>query len=73
MTFGPRGRHLQKELAKDNPAAADECYFFNSFFYKKLTEKGPRVRSPGGQPDPAQRAHERVKKWTKARPRRPKP
>ena len=32
-------RHLQEALQQEDPAAAARCYFFNSFFYKKLSEK----------------------------------
>lgn len=59
-------RCLQKELS---PEAARECYFFNSFFYKKLTEKAAVSRSPDAKQrhTAAERSHERVKKWTKVR------
>ena len=57
------GRFIQAELP---PEARQECYFFNSFFYKKLTEKS----GAGGKDTEGltahQRAFERVKKWTKA-------
>jgi hypothetical protein len=42
-------RWLQRGLAARDPAAAERCYFFNSFFYKKLTEKnGERAHLQGG-------------------------
>ena len=61
-----RARFIQAELT---PEAREQCYFFNSFFYKKLTEKS----GIGGKGDaegltPTQRAFQRVKKWTKACP-----
>ena len=60
-------RFIQKELPEEAQA---QCYFFNSFFYKKLTEKSNTAgKAAEGQPalSAAQRAFERVKKWTKAR------
>jgi hypothetical protein len=61
-------RYIQKDLP---PEARAQCYFINSFFYKKLTEKsnGGSKAAAEGQPtlSAAQRAFERVKKWTKAR------
>ena len=33
-------RMLLYSLEKEKPEVAQRCYFFNSFFYKKLTEKG---------------------------------
>ena len=48
------------------PEALSKCYFFNSFFYKKLTEKASRVRgSPEGKRTQPQMAHMNVWKWTK--------
>ncbi len=50
-------------------ATQKRCYFFNSFFYKKLSEKqagvGPLTAS--GRCEAARAAHERVRKWTKVR------
>ena len=60
-------RHIQSELLPETRA---QCYFFNSFFYKKLTEKsGAGSKAAEGQPALShhERAFERVKKWTKAR------
>lgn len=68
-------RHIEEHLP---PEFRDRCYFFSSFFYKKLTEK-QKQPAPGKQAHPVtgesmQRAdymdyinHERVKKWTKVR------
>jgi len=49
-------------------SAKERCYFFNSFFWKKLTEKSgvpsnPLTAGPRGAASAAN--HERVKKWTK--------
>ena len=48
-------------------ATQKRCYFFNSFFYKKLSEKqagvGPLTAS--GRCEAARAAYERVRKWTK--------
>ena len=45
----------------------ERCYFFNSFFYKKLSEKQPGLGpvNTTGRCDAAKAAHERVRKWTK--------
>ena len=47
-----------------NPGSWQLFHFFNTFFFKKLTEKS------GGRPNGAKelhiRNHERVRKWTKA-------
>ncbi len=58
----PDGRFIQAELKAE---ARDQCYFFNSFFYKKLTEKSGGKDAEGLTPQ--QRAFQRVKKWTKVR------
>lgn len=48
-------------------ATQKRCYFFNSFFYKKLSEKQPGLGplTPSGRCEAARAAHERVRKWTK--------
>ena len=45
----------------------DRCYIFNSFFWKKLTEKstGANNLDNGPRGSVAAANHERVKKWTK--------
>ena len=64
----PDRRFIQAELPAE---AKEQCYFFNSFFYKKLTEKS----SAGGKDSEGlskeERAFQRVKKWTKACPHCP--
>jgi len=62
LQYQPRARHAR-------------CYFFNTFFFTKLSEKAPAKRgrqagsgaSEGGQqPLPKERAgHARVVKWVK--------
>uniref|UniRef100_A0A061R5Y6 Sentrin-specific protease 7 n=1 Tax=Tetraselmis sp. GSL018 TaxID=582737 RepID=A0A061R5Y6_9CHLO len=47
-----------------DPAVAARCHFFNSYFYKKLTEKSDSPGASGAELH-AQR-HERVKRWTKS-------
>jgi len=37
--------HLKEELQEKYPADAERCYFFNSFFYKKLSEKSGERQS----------------------------
>ncbi|KAK9818403.1 hypothetical protein WJX72_012123 [[Myrmecia] bisecta] len=58
-------KFVQDEICKlpGGEAILDQCYFFNSFFYKKLTEKS----GDGPKKGPAwnQANHARVKKWTK--------
>jgi sentrin-specific protease 7 len=53
-------------LAAAPEAVRARFHFFNSFFYKKLSEKGsgPAVRD---RLEKARRAHSRVKTWTKVR------
>ena len=48
-------------------AIQGRCYFYNSFFYKKLSEKQPGLPAVNttGRCDAAKAAHERVRKWTK--------
>ena len=48
-------------------ATRDRCYFYNSFFYKKLSEKQPGLPAVNatGRCEAAMAAHERVRKWTK--------
>ena len=48
-------------------ATRDRCYFYNSFFYKKLSEKQPGLPAvtTTGRCEAAKAAHERVRKWTK--------
>jgi Ulp1 family protease len=58
--------HLPEEIRK-------QCHFFNSFFFKKLTEKGGRKsgdsNASGGASDGKDSAYkrgfERVRKWTR--------
>ncbi len=72
-------RVIQDGLAAQD---ADRFYFFNSFFFKKLTEKEKKpAGGAGGGGDcggkggkgaaelKAEKGHERVKKWTKVRGR----
>jgi hypothetical protein len=42
-------------------------HFFNSFFYKKLSEKGSEPTTRASRLERARRAHDRVKTWTKVR------
>ena len=48
-------------------ATRNRCYFYNSFFYKKLSEKQPGLPAVNatGRCEAAKAAHERVRKWTK--------
>lgn len=57
-------RFLQEQLAQDNPEALSQCYFFNSFFYKKLAEA-----ATGQHPELSAKelAHFNVHRWTKVR------
>lgn len=58
--------HLPEEIRK-------QCHFFNSFFFKKLTEKGGRKSGDGnasggasdGRDSAYKRGFERVRKWTR--------
>jgi hypothetical protein len=52
---------LEEELRGQE--GGDRFYFFNSFFYKKLSEKNPGARA--NSPEHYAMAYERVKKWTK--------
>ncbi|BDA46428.1 probable Sentrin-specific protease 7 at N-terminal half [Coccomyxa sp. Obi] len=58
-------RYIWENLGED---VKKRCYFFNSFFWKKLTEKsGSAASLDSGPRGPVAIAnHERVKKWTKA-------
>ncbi|CAL8462561.1 g2094 [Coccomyxa elongata] len=58
-------RHIWDNLRED---VRRRCYFFNSFFWKKLTEKSGLAASldTGPRGPMATANHERVKKWTKA-------
>ena len=72
-----KSMHARRWIWQQLPAEAQErCYFFNSFFWKKLTEKNGggggngsagSAGSAEGTPrmSAAQANHERVKKWTK--------
>jgi len=42
-------RWLQQGLQERDPGAAERCYFFNSFFYKKLTEKNGERSGEGSR------------------------
>ena len=57
-------RHIQVDMERTNKGSTSRFQFFNSFFFKKLTEKSDEITS-----DPSttrqQRNHERVRKWTK--------
>lgn len=57
-------RVLKELLAKGNPEALSQCYFFNSFFYKKLTEAatGKNIKLTAKE-----LAHFNVHRWTKVR------
>lgn len=53
-----------------SPEQQTRCYFFNSFFWTKLTEKSGSGAAPATGADGARLTkdaanHERVKKWTK--------
>jgi Ulp1 family protease len=68
LLWCPACRWIELEvLAKAPEADRRRFHFFNSFFYKKLSEQSSE---PAGRPtrlDKARRAHERVKTWTKVR------
>eukprot|EP00877_Chromochloris_zofingiensis_P014687 jgi/Chrzof1/9472/Cz04g04110.t1 len=58
-------RHIECNADKDKVA---RFHFFNSFFYKKLTERsssGSSSNGPSSAADRSKKDHERVKKWTK--------
>ena len=56
---------LEEDL---DPEHRGRFHFFNSFFYKKLTEKNPGMCKLAPE-ERGKRDHERVKKWTKVRVR----
>jgi hypothetical protein len=59
-----RSRHVEGELPEDVRA---RCHVYNSFFYKKATEKpADGARGSSGDRSASKIAHERVTKWTKA-------
>ena len=63
-------RYIQEHLPEE---IRRQCHFFNSFFFKKLTEKGGRKsgdsNASGGASDGRDSAYkrgfERVRKWTR--------
>lgn len=67
-------RHVEEHLPE---GICERCHFFNSFFFKKLTEKGPDRKSGGssgsgggpfgspGKDSAYKRGFERVRKWTR--------
>ncbi len=60
--------YLRLQLEKEHPEDAQRCYFFNSFFYKKLTEKnagGGSGGSGGVNAAAAAASYAKVKKWTR--------
>lgn len=63
--------HVRYTLEQKNPEAAKRCYFFNSFFYKKLSEKSGG-ELPSGVEAPAKKTelqalinYFKVKNWTR--------
>ena len=65
-------RWIRRELERTNPQDAERCYFFNSFFYKKLSEKHGGVLLPGVQEKgktiavlQAMKNYSKVKNWTR--------
>ena len=59
-------RHIQVDMERTNKGSTSRFQFFNSFFFKKLTEKSDEVASDPNM-SRHQRNHERVRKWTKVR------
>jgi Ulp1 family protease len=55
-------RYLRMKLEQERPEDAQRCYFFNSFFYKKLSE---RNTGGGGGQGSAAASYAKVKKWTR--------
>jgi hypothetical protein len=70
-------RYLQYRLEKEKPEDANRCYFFNSFFYKKLSDKSlsnisaetkalvDSLDSLTASEQQALRCYDVIKKWTK--------
>jgi len=65
-------RYVQEELTKKRPEDAARCYFFNSFFYKKLSEKSggdlPEdldTSTMNAKDKQALRNFQKVRKWTR--------
>jgi Ulp1 family protease len=53
-------RYVRMNLERERPEDAARCYFFNSFFFKKLSEK-----TGGGMNAGAAASYAKVKKWTR--------
>eukprot|EP00890_Picochlorum_soloecismus_P002332 jgi/Picsp_1/309/NSC_00308-R1_protein len=70
-------RYMQYRLEKEKPEDANRCYFFNSFFYKKLSDKRvsdiseetkalvDSLDSLTASEQQALRCYDVIKKWTK--------
>jgi len=70
-------RYMQYRLEKEKPEDANRCYFFNSFFYKKLSDKRSSdiseetkalvdsLDSLTASEQQALRCYDVIKKWTK--------
>ena len=56
-------RWIRRELDLHHPEKASRCYFFNSFFYKKLVERSGASKGRGA--DLARMNYDKVKKWTR--------
>ncbi|KAJ2782371.1 hypothetical protein H4R18_002304 [Coemansia javaensis] len=56
-------RYIREGLRASNPALHSQCFFFNTFFFRKLSQRGRSVLADPGS-TPADAVHQQLKKWT---------
>ncbi|KAJ2449181.1 hypothetical protein EV183_005034 [Coemansia sp. RSA 2336] len=56
-------RYIDENLRAENPALHEKCFFFNTFFFRKLSQRN-RPASTKLESDPMENVYRQLKRWT---------
>ncbi|KAJ1743193.1 hypothetical protein LPJ68_001197 [Coemansia sp. RSA 1086] len=56
-------RYIDENLRAENPTLHEKCFFFNTFFFRKLSQRN-RLASTKSESDPMEDVYRQLKRWT---------
>ncbi|KAJ2846813.1 hypothetical protein IWW36_004166 [Coemansia brasiliensis] len=56
-------RYIDENLRIDNPSLHQKCFFFNTFFFRKLSQRNRPVNT-SSESDPMEAIYRQLKRWT---------
>ncbi|KAJ1892172.1 hypothetical protein LPJ66_006497 [Kickxella alabastrina] len=57
-------RYISENLKVSDPELFEQCFFFNTFFFRKLSHLEKSLPPSGSRENPLEQVHGRLKKWT---------